>query len=90
METNVGQSATTKTGKGMSFVAETDIQINATGNYSSNANERQEMATGEYSREAKEIDQYAEQITMSSTKDNIILNASKEVKLNSGEKSNLF
>jgi uncharacterized protein involved in type VI secretion and phage assembly len=90
METNVGQSATTKTGKDMSFVAETDIFINATGNYSSNANERFEMATEEYSREAKEIDQYAEQITMSSTKDNIILNASKEVKLNSGEKSNLF
>jgi type VI secretion system secreted protein VgrG len=90
MDTNVGQSASTKTGKDMSFVAETDILINATGNYSSNANERLEMTTGEYSREAKEIDQYAEQINMSSSKDNIILNASKEVKLNSGEKSNLF
>lgn len=67
-----------------------DILQTASGNIEETADNKKEMVINEYARGAKKSDMYADEIIMSSEKENMILQSAKVVKINSVEKTNLF
>jgi type VI secretion system secreted protein VgrG len=85
-EKNVSQTA----GENISQSAGKDLSQIASGNIMESSNNRTEMVEKDYVRQAKKSDEFAQEVTISSAKENLTLQSAKTVKINSGEKSNIF
>ncbi|NQX38102.1 Uncharacterized conserved protein, implicated in type VI secretion and phage assembly [Pedobacter steynii] len=99
MNTNVGKNISESAGEDISIdagrnmtqYAGQDISMTAIGDFKENANNKTEMVEKAYTRGSMESTQYAEKVTIFSTKENMLLESSeKTVEINSAEKSNLF
>lgn len=88
---SAGENITTSANEDITQTAGKDINISATGDMRESANNKTEMVEKAYMRSAQESTQYAEKVTIFSTKENMLLESSeKTVEINSAEKSNLF
>lgn len=88
---SAGENITTSANEDITQTAGKDINISATGDMKESANNKTEMVEKAYMRSAQESTQYAEKVTIFSTKENMLLESSeKTVEINSAEKSNLF
>lgn len=99
MDTNVGKNISESAGENITSSANQDIiqtagkdiKISATGDMRETANNKTELVEKAYVRSAVDSTQYAEKVTIFSTKENMLLESSeKTVEINSAEKSNLF
>ncbi len=99
MDTNVGKNISESAGENITSSANQDIiqtagkdiNISATGDMRETANNKTELVEKAYVRSAVDSTQYAEKVTIFSTKENMLLESSeKTVEINSAEKSNLF
>ncbi|MFC0777116.1 phage baseplate assembly protein V [Flavobacterium sp. HJSW_4] len=78
-------------GNNMTQEAGNDIFINAEGDINESGDNKTESITENYTRSSSESVQFAEEVTIMSTKENMLLESSqKTVEINSAEKSNLF
>ncbi|WP_025141861.1 type VI secretion system Vgr family protein [Pedobacter jeongneungensis] len=88
---NAGENITSSANKDIIQTAGKDINISATGDMRETANNKNELIEKAYTRSAQDSTQYAEKVTIFSTKENMLLESSeKTVEINSAEKSNLF
>lgn len=88
---SAGENITSSANEDITQTAGKDINISATGDMKESANNKTEMVEKAYMRSAQESTQYAEKVTIFSTKENMLLESSeKTVEINSAEKSNLF
>jgi len=84
--TNLSQSA----GENISSVASKDILLNASGNMTEMADSRKDIIDKDYSRQSATSDEYAKEVSIFSAEENMTLQSSKTVNINSAEKSKLF
>ncbi|AWG26039.1 type VI secretion system Vgr family protein [Flavobacterium kingsejongi] len=88
---NAGENIDQSASQDILQVAGRDLNQTAAGNMSENANNKTELIQKTHIRGAQESIQHAEQVTIFSTKENMLLESSqKTVEINSAEKSNLF
>jgi len=88
---SAGENITSSANQDIIQTAGKDISISATGDMRETANNKNEMIEKAYTRSAMDSTQYAEKVTIFSTKENMLLESSeKTVEINSAEKSNLF
>jgi type VI secretion system secreted protein VgrG len=85
-EKNISQTA----GENISQSAGKDLSQIASGNIMESSNNRTEMVEKDYVRQAKKSDEFAQEVSISSAKEDMVLQSAKTVKINSGEKSNIF
>ncbi|SHF86703.1 type VI secretion system Vgr family protein [Pedobacter caeni] len=98
MQINVQEDMTVQVGKNQSVNVGRDIATNAGNNYSLTAlgdvsetsNNRTELATKDFKRQAQISNEVAAEVSMFSSKENMTMQSGKIVELNSAEKSNLF
>jgi uncharacterized protein involved in type VI secretion and phage assembly len=85
------ESITLKAGTNIIQEAGNDIDIHASGNITESGDNKSENVVNAYTRSSHESTQFAEQVTIYSTEENMLLESSqKTVEINSAEKSNLF
>lgn len=77
-------------GKNINEKAGGDINQSASGDIRESANNKTEILEDKHIRSSLESTQYAEGLTVVSTKENMLLESGKTVKMNSAEKTNLF
>jgi type VI secretion system secreted protein VgrG len=88
---SAGENITSSANQDIIQTAGKDINISATGDMRETANNKTELVEKAYTRSAQDSTQYAEKVTIFSTKENMLLESSeKTVEINSAEKSNLF
>jgi type VI secretion system secreted protein VgrG len=88
---SAGEDMTNSANKNISQTAGQDISQTASGDMKESANNKTEIIEKKYNRASQESTQYAEKVTVFSTKENMLLESSKKtVEINSAEKSNLF
>jgi len=88
---SAGENITSSASQDIIQTAGKDISVSATGDMRETANNKSEMIEKAYTRSAQDSTQYAEKVTIFSTKENMLLESSeKTVEINSAEKSNLF
>ena len=88
---NSGESIKNFANKDISQTAGNDINQSAAGNFTESANNKTEIIEQNHIRSSLESTQYAEKVTVYSTKENMLLESSqKTVEINSAEKSSMF
>ncbi|MBO9676270.1 MAG: type IV secretion protein Rhs [Sphingobacteriaceae bacterium] len=88
---SAGENITSSASQDIIQTAGKDISVSATGDMRETANNKSELIEKAYTRSAQDSTQYAEKVTIFSTKENMLLESSeKTVEINSAEKSNLF
>jgi type VI secretion system secreted protein VgrG len=89
--TSAGENMTNNAGKDLSQSAGHDISQMATGEMRESTNKKTEIIQGKFTRGSKNSSEFAEKVTIFSTKENMhIESLEKTVNVNSAEKSNLF
>lgn len=87
---NAGENITSTAGKNIAATASGDILHSASGNINEMSDSRTEIVENSYTRTSVTSLEIAEEITLNSTKENILMQSAKTVAFNSGEKSNVF
>ena len=88
---SAGENMTNSANKDISQTAGKDISQIAAGDFTESANNKTEIIEQKYVRGSLESTQHAEQLTILSSKENMLLESSKKtVEVNSAEKSNMF
>uniref|UniRef100_UPI001CB747DD phage baseplate assembly protein V n=1 Tax=Flavobacterium ajazii TaxID=2692318 RepID=UPI001CB747DD len=88
---SAGENVDVDASKDISQSAGNDVNINAAGDFTESANNKTEIIEKEYIRHSLESTQHAEEVTIFSTKENMLLESTnKTVEINSVEKSNFF
>lgn len=88
---SAGENIDNSANKNITQIAGNDINQSATGNLTESANDKSEIIEQKHIRSSLESTQYAEKITVYSTKENMLLESSqKTVEVNSAEKSSMF
>jgi type VI secretion system secreted protein VgrG len=88
---SAGDDITNSANKNIAHIAGQDINITAAGDMKENANNKNELIEKKYVRASQESTQYAEKVTVFSSKENMLLESTKKtVEINSAEKSNIF
>ena len=87
---NARQNIVSTAGTNLQNSAGNDILQSANRNIVENSKDRKEVASGEYVRDARKSDIYANEININSTKEDMTVLSAKEIHWNSAEKSNLF
>ena len=87
---NADESITSTAGKNISASAAKDIVHSASGNINEISDSRTEIAEKDYTRTSATSLEMAEEVSLNSTKENILMQSAKTVAFNSGEKSNIF
>ncbi|NRS90682.1 uncharacterized protein involved in type VI secretion and phage assembly [Flavobacterium sp. 7E] len=88
---SAGESMTNSANKVITQTAGQDITQTAAGDFTESANNKSEIIDQKYIRGALESTQYAEEVTIFSSKENMLLESSqKTVEVNSAEKSNMM
>jgi len=86
-----GRDIETEAGRDIKQDADRDITINAQGNIYESGDNKTESITENYLRSSGESTQFAEEVKIFSTKENMLLESSqKTVEINSAENSNIF
>jgi type VI secretion system secreted protein VgrG len=85
-----GENITSTAGKNIAATASGDILHSASGNINEMSDSRTEIVEKSYTRTSATSLEIAEEVTMNSTKENILMQSAKTVAFNSGEKSNVF
>lgn len=86
-----GENIENSADKDITQTAGQDINQTATGDFTENANNKTEIVEKTHIRSSLESTQHAEEVTIFSTKENMLLESSaKTVDVNSAEKSNMF
>ncbi|WP_103863882.1 type VI secretion system Vgr family protein [Aquimarina sp. I32.4] len=83
---NISKSA----GEDVSIVANKDMTLNASGNMTEISDNRNDIIDEDYSRQSGTSDEYANEISLFSAEENLTMQSSKTVNINSAEKSKLF
>ena len=88
---NAGENINSSASNSINDDAGKDINQTATGNIRETADNKTEMIQETYVRASQDSTQYAEKVSIFSSKENMLLeSSSKTVEINSAEKSNLF
>ena len=88
---SAGENMINSANKDISQTAGKDINQRATGDFTENADNKTEIIDQKYVRGSIESTQHAEELTIFSSKENLLLESSKKtVEVNSAEKSNMF
>ncbi|RZJ70722.1 phage baseplate assembly protein V [Flavobacterium sp.] len=87
---NAQESISSTAGKNISSSAAKDIVLSASGDINEVSESRTEIAEKDYTRTSATSLEMAEEVTLNSTKENILMQSAKTVAFNSGEKSNIF
>ena len=88
---NAGENINNAANESINESAGKDINQTATGNIRETADNKTEMIQETYVRASQDSTQYAEKVSIFSSKENMLLeSSSKTVEINSAEKSNLF
>jgi len=87
---NADENITSTAGKNIAGTASGDITHTASGNINELSNSRTEVVDNDYTRTSATSLEIAEEITINSTKENMLMQSAKTVAFNSGEKSNVF
>ncbi|TDO20717.1 type VI secretion system Vgr family protein [Pedobacter duraquae] len=90
MSVQVGQNQSVNVGKDIATTAGNNYSLSAVGDLSETSNNRTELATKDFSRQAEVSNEIAGEISLFSSKENMTMQSGKVVELNSAEKSNLF
>ena len=90
MTVQVGQNQSVNVGKDIATTAGNNYSLSAVGDVSETSNNRTELATKDFSRQAEVSNEIAGEISLFSAKENMTMQSGKVVELNSAEKSNLF
>ncbi|HEX8268458.1 MAG TPA: phage baseplate assembly protein V [Flavobacterium sp.] len=90
IQLNADESITSSAGKNISATAAGDIVHSASGNINELSDSRTEIVEKDYIRTSATSVEIAEEVTLNSTKENILMQSAKTVAFNSGEKSNIF
>ena len=86
-----GGNMTNTANEDIAVIAGRDISQSAAGNIQENADNKTEIIEEKYLRSSGTSTQFAEAVTVLSTKENMLLESSeKTVEINSAEKSNIF
>lgn len=87
---NADESIVSSAGKNITDTAGKDIIQSAAGDIMEMSDNRTEIVDQDYTRKSATSFELAEEVTMNSTKENMMMQSAKTVKFNSGEKSNIF
>lgn len=87
---NADESIVSSAGKNITDTAGKDIVQSAAGDIMEMSDNRTEIVDQDYTRKSATSFELAEEVTMNSTKENMMMQSAKTVKFNSGEKSNIF
>lgn len=87
---NADESIISSAGKNITDTAGKDIVQSAAGDIMEMSDNRTEMIEKNYVRNSATSFEMAEEVTMNSTKENMMMQSAKTVAFNSGEKSNIF
>jgi type VI secretion system secreted protein VgrG len=88
---SAGENLENSANKDIAQTAGHDINQSAAGNFTESANDKTEIIEQKYIRNSLESVQHAEEVTIFSTKENMLLESSKKtVEVNSAEKSSMF
>ena len=87
---NAAESISSSAGKNISATAGKDIIQSASGDIMEMSDNRTEIVQKDYTRNAATSFETAEEVSMNSTKENMMMQSAKTVAFNSGEKSNIF
>ncbi len=87
---NADENISSSAGKNITDTAGKDIVQSAAGDIMEMSDNRTEIVDQDYTRKSATSFELAEEVTMNSTKENMMMQSAKTVKFNSGEKSNIF
>ena len=87
---NADESIVSSAGKNITDTAGKDIVQSAAGDIMEMSDNRTEIVDQDYTRKSATSFELAEEVTMNSMKENMMMQSAKTVKFNSGEKSNIF
>ena len=87
---NAGENMDESAGKNVSIIANKDMMLNASGNMTEMSENRKDLIDGDFSRQSTTSDEYANEMTLFSAEDNLTMQSSKSININSAEKSKLF
>lgn len=87
---NAQENITLTAGNTISSTAAKDIVQSASGDIMEVSDNRTEIVAKDYTRQAATSFETAEEVTLNSTKENMMMQSAKTVAFNSGEKSNIF
>ncbi|WP_054851303.1 type VI secretion system Vgr family protein [Olleya sp. ITB9] len=87
---NAGENIDESAGQNISIIANKDMLLNASGNMTEMAENRKDLIDGDFSRQSTTSDEYANEMTLFSAEDNLTMQSSKSININSAEKSKLF
>ena len=90
MTITVGKNISVNAGQNIDETVGKDINQVANGDINESSDNRTEVVEKEYTRDAKKSDHFADEVSITTSKENIIIQSAKSVKWNSTEKSNLF
>ncbi|GHT68253.1 hypothetical protein AGMMS50239_32950 [Bacteroidia bacterium] len=90
ISSSAGNNISESAGDSITEIAGRDIIQSAKKNILETADNKTEMVKKDYTRSSKKSDVYAKEINMTSSKENMLLQSAKTVKINSNEKTNLF
>ncbi|TPN89079.1 type VI secretion system Vgr family protein [Aquimarina algicola] len=83
---NIGETA----GENVSIIANKDMLLNAAGEMTEIADNRNDIIDEDFSRQSSISEEYANEISLFSAEENLTIQSSKTVNINSAEKSKLF
>ncbi|AXT60409.1 hypothetical protein D1816_08615 [Aquimarina sp. AD10] len=87
---SAGANLSETAGENVSVVANKDMLLNAAGDMTEMSDTRNDIVDEDYSRQSGTSDEYAKEVSIFSAEENMTLQSSKTVNINSTEKSKLF
>ncbi|WP_062054662.1 type VI secretion system Vgr family protein [Aquimarina longa] len=87
---SAGEMMAQGAGENISIVANKDMLLSASGDMRETSNNRQDIIDTNFSRQSNISDEYAKEISLFSAEENMTMQSTKSVRINSSEKSKLF
>ncbi|GAA3508396.1 phage baseplate assembly protein V [Aquimarina addita] len=87
---SAGENFDTNAGKNVSLVAGGNMELNSAGNMIEKSDNRTDIIQKDFSRQSGISDEYANEVHLISAEENLTIQSSKSININSAEKSKLF
>jgi len=87
---SAGEDIDKSAGNNIAIIASKDMLLNASGNMTEISENRKDLIDGDFSRQSTSSDEYANEMTLFSAEEDMTLQSSKTININSAEKSKLF
>lgn len=87
---SAGENISESAGQNVSVTAGKDMLLSATGNMTEMSDNRTDAIEQDFTRSSTKSDEYAGEVSVFSTKENMTMQSAKTVNINSAEKSKLF